>query len=76
MTAQAPPVRVERVQARRPSSRGQANERSAAIVDEAPVLIDLVGGPDDSILGARWARLRETWAQMTFYLFDADSWRR
>jgi len=23
----------------------------------------------------RWERLRESWAQTTFYLFDAESWR-
>ena len=76
MTGQASPVRLERVQARRPSSRDAAEWRTAGSPEDGPVLIDLVGGPDDSLLAARWARLRELWAQMTFFLFDADSWRR
>ena len=37
--------------------------------------IDLVGRPPGAILAERWARIRETWAQTTFYLFDPDSWR-
>ena len=40
------------------------------------MVIDLVGGADDGLLGERWTRLREAWAQMTFFLFDGDSWRR
>jgi hypothetical protein len=76
MTAQATPVRVERVQVRRASSRDGAGKSAPGSPDDGPVLIDLVGGQDDTLLAAGWARLRELWAQTTFYLFDADSWRR
>ncbi len=38
----------------------------------APVLVDR---PGVDPLGDRLARLRERWAQTTFFLFDAESWR-
>lgn len=41
----------------------------------APEAIDLVGRPAGADIAERWARLKETWAQTTFYLFDAESWR-
>jgi hypothetical protein len=37
--------------------------------------VDLVGQPLETIVAERWAHLREIWAQTTFYLFDAESWR-
>lgn len=40
-----------------------------------PEAIDLVSRPLGATMAEHWARLRETWAQTTFYLFDADSWR-
>ena len=43
-------------------------------VDSAQA-IDLVGRPLESIVAERWAHVREMWAQTTFYLFDAESWR-
>ena len=43
--------------------------------EAAPEAIDLVGRPLGAGLAEHWARLKETWAQTTFYLFDADSWR-
>jgi hypothetical protein len=36
---------------------------------------DLIGRPLESIAAERWARVREVWAQTTFFLFDANSWR-
>ncbi len=36
---------------------------------------DLVGRPLEDIVAERWTHIREIWAQTTFYLFDADSWR-
>ncbi|MGK2851629.1 MAG: hypothetical protein ACSLFN_12050 [Candidatus Limnocylindrales bacterium] len=41
----------------------------------AVVLIDLVGKPPASPSSERMAALRERWAQATFFLFDANSWR-
>lgn len=37
--------------------------------------VDLVGQPLETIVAERWAHVREIWAQTTFYLFDAESWR-
>jgi hypothetical protein len=37
--------------------------------------VELVGRPIGERLAARWADLRETWSQTTFYLFDPESWR-
>ena len=37
--------------------------------------------PDDAVpppeptAAERWEAIRERWGQLTFYLFDADSWR-
>ena len=36
---------------------------------------DLVGRPLDVVLEERWASIRETWSQTTFYLFDPEGWR-
>jgi hypothetical protein len=30
---------------------------------------------DDRDLLVRWESFRERWSQLTFYLFDAESWR-
>lgn len=45
----------------------------AAVTADAMVDID---GAAPSRLGERWRRIVELWSQTTFYLFDADSWRR
>jgi hypothetical protein len=37
--------------------------------------VDLVGEPLETIVAKRWAHVREIWAQTTFFLFDAESWR-
>ena len=44
-------------------------------LEAAPEAVDLVGRPPGAGLAEVWARLKETWAQTTFYLFDAESWR-
>ncbi len=76
MTGHVAPVRLERVQPRRPVARRDPPGASLTDHDDGPVVIDLVGGDEDTLLGERWTRLRERWAQMTFFLFDGDSWRR
>jgi hypothetical protein len=40
-----------------------------------PEAVDLVGRPIAAMVAERWARIREAWAQTTFFLFDPDSWR-
>lgn len=45
---------------------------------DAPIevtTIELIGGPRDEAMAERMATLRETFAQTTFFLFDANSWR-
>lgn len=43
--------------------------------EDGPVAVDLVGRPFEVVLEERLAALRETWAQTTFFLFDAEGWR-
>ena len=66
VTARIGPVRP-RLASRddpRPASRNRT-------LDEARIeAIDLPQPASE-----RWARLRELWAQTTFYLFDPESWR-
>ncbi len=42
---------------------------------DPPEAVDLVGGPLIPLAAERWAVLRETWSQTTFYLFNAEGWR-
>jgi hypothetical protein len=37
--------------------------------------IELVGRPLDEVIGERLASLGESWSQLTFFLFDPESWR-
>jgi hypothetical protein len=37
--------------------------------------VDLVGRPLDQVIGDWLASLGESWSQLTFFLFDPDSWR-
>jgi hypothetical protein len=37
--------------------------------------IELVGRPFDARLADRLASIGEAWSQMTFFLFDPESWR-
>ena len=76
MTGHVAPVRLERVQPGRPAARRDPLGPIPTDHDDQTVVIDLVGGADDPLLGERWTRLREVWAQTTFFLFDGDSWRR
>jgi hypothetical protein len=40
-----------------------------------PEPVDLVGRPLDDVIGDWFASLGESWSQLTFFLFDPDSWR-
>jgi hypothetical protein len=48
------------------------------VVDDLP---DLIAGAGDHLetppptVTERWAAARERWSQLTFYLFDPESWR-
>ena len=37
--------------------------------------VDLVGRPLDQVVGDWLASLGESWSQLTFFLFDPESWR-
>lgn len=37
---------------------------------------ELLRPADDPLLGERWEAFRERWSQLTFFLFDGESWRR
>ena len=45
--------------------------------DVLPLLADSDGRPiePEPTPAERWDAFRERWSQMTFYLFDANSWR-
>jgi hypothetical protein len=76
MAAYAVIARIDRVDphlAGRPAVTKQ-DWTAVDTVDSAQA-IDLVGRPLESIVAERWAHVREMWAQTTFYLFDAESWR-
>jgi hypothetical protein len=76
MAAYAVTARIERVHPRvaRWTGAGQPDRAAEDPILE-PEAIDLVGRPLAAIVAERWARIREAWAQTTFYLFDPDSWR-
>jgi hypothetical protein len=40
-----------------------------------PLPIDLVGRPLDAVIGDWLAAVGESWSQLTFFLFDPQSWR-
>ena len=49
-----------------------------ASADDLPVIggpVDLVGRPLDAVIGDWLASLGESWSQLTFFLFDPESWR-
>ena len=82
MTVETAPVRIERVRASASARRRDATRPSGAVGcaepglgDERAVAIDLGSPPVPSRLAERWTRLRELWAQTTFYLFDGEGWR-
>lgn len=52
------------------TARASATDQPVAVVT-----IDLVGGPSARSGPDRMAAVRERWAQATFFLFDANSWR-
>jgi hypothetical protein len=79
MASYAVQVRIDGVRPQRlgsPIRRARATHGIASVAidhDQAPV--DLVGRPLGEIVAERWSRIREASGQMTFFLFDPDSWR-
>jgi hypothetical protein len=73
-----------RIEGVRPTRPGRAARWSRSIatapapelpIDRALTPVDLVGRPLDEIVAERWMRIREACSQMTFFLFDPNSWR-
>ena len=61
--------------ARRVSSRLDGDPTTSQVGDdEAPV--DLAGRSLEAVVEEHWEQIRERWSQLTFFLFDTDSWRR
>ncbi len=53
-------------------------DAAVAAEPDAPIEvtpIELIVRPRDEVMAERMASLRETFAQTTFFLFDANSWR-
>jgi hypothetical protein len=48
-----------------------ARQENGIVVDQ----LDLVGRPVDEMIGDWFASLGESWSQLTFFLFDPESWR-
>ncbi|HUP54452.1 MAG TPA: hypothetical protein VM408_03005 [Methylomirabilota bacterium] len=76
MAAYAVTARLDRTTPHR-AERPAAVPTDASAVErfESAQAVELVGRPLGSSVAERMARVREAWAQMTFYLFDAESWR-
>jgi hypothetical protein len=76
MASYAVTARIDRVPPRLarhdgPRPVGDGPVRVERLRDEpSPVAIDLAPATWE-----RWERIRESWAQMTFFLFDPESWR-
>ena len=78
MSAYAATARIDRVAPRlvigaRPGSRRRPRALRAREPDES--VVDVVAVDDDDPLVDRLTAVRERWSQLTFYLFDAESWR-
>jgi len=71
-------ARIDRGSARLTRGWGQA---AAHVGDDRPPSLAAawIEAPPDELrpgrLAARWLGFRERWSQLTFYLFDPNSWR-
>lgn len=64
-----------RARGERSGALGSVPASLPAAMPAAIVTVELVGGTPSGRDFGRLAALRERWAQATFYLFDANSWR-
>lgn len=72
MNGFAASARVERVSPR--LARGQP-DRNAATAAASEDVIELVEVRTADPLIDRWSAFRARWSELTFYLFDPQSWR-
>ncbi len=50
-------------------------ERSSVATPHSEEVAELVEVLDPGPLSDRWAAFRDRWSELTFYLFDPQSWR-
>ena len=74
MAGYAATSRIESVAPRARAER-KGWTHPAAVDHPMPTVIELLGAPPTRPGSERMAALRERWAQATFFLFDANSWR-
>ena len=76
MAGYAVSVRIDGVAPRRvrPVSARLIDDGLAVPFDE-DAWPDLATRPMEPDLAERWEMFRERWSQLTFFLFDAESWR-
>jgi hypothetical protein len=74
MSAYAATARIERVTPRLVIGRAGIDLRAASEPAEEDLVIDLATPRGDPML-ERLTAIRERWSQLTFYLFDPQSWR-
>ena len=55
--------------------RARGAERSSLATPYSEDVIEVVDVRDPGPLSDRWAAFRDRWSELTFYLFDAQSWR-
>jgi hypothetical protein len=55
--------------------RARDAERSSLATPNSEDVIEVVDVRDPGPLSERWAAFRDRWSELTFYLFDPQSWR-
>ena len=74
MSAYAATARIERVSPRIAIGQPRYGAAKAWVV-ETEFTVDVAALDDDDPLVDRLTAIRERWSQLTFYLFNAESWR-
>ena len=59
----------------RQATRGGNDERVTPVTSSSDRGSELVEVHVADPLGDRWAAIRDRWTELTFYLFDPQSWR-
>jgi hypothetical protein len=75
MAGYAVTARIERAGVHLAGTSRPADDVMPDRRDDADETVDLVGRPIEEVVAERWAMIRESWAQTTFFLFDPESWR-
>jgi hypothetical protein len=74
MTTYAASARIDRANPRldRGAARRASDTAWQATIDDSsePLVVDMTPATTE-----RWVAFRERWSQLTFFLFDPESWR-